>query len=176
MDKGTQLSEETNGEARKRGLEIRKLDTEIRQLQLPWWKKPSYLGAILPVAVATLTIAGAVFTGYFDAQRVRLQNEKKELEENVDTLQNEKKKLTENVQNLRSAGAKLIAHFRQTLRDLERIAGRKSDELKKLLNSIGTQNEKEITENASKIRDLIEKINRQVGTGKKMLNELPSFE
>src|SRR5262245_9638750 len=60
-------------------LDIEKLRAEIAELQLPFWKKPAYLGVFLPVGLAVITLLAAVASGYFDAERKRLEAEKAQL-------------------------------------------------------------------------------------------------
>lgn len=70
----------------KERLEIKKLGLEVDNLNLAWWKKPSYLGVVLPVMFAFITLTSAWVTGYFDAERSRLKAEEMSLQVNVDNL------------------------------------------------------------------------------------------
>lgn len=52
-------------EKRKLLIENRKILVELKQLQLPWWKKPAYIGVLFPTLLAFGTLSIAFITGYF---------------------------------------------------------------------------------------------------------------
>lgn len=149
--------------------ELEKLILEIKQLELPWWKKPSYLGVLVPVLLATLAFAGGCWTGYFDAERTRLQNDKR-------SLTAETRDLTERVARLKGQGQRVTRHLSDLLPQLQIIADRKLNELRRILVALeGNPAAEQIktdtdamVENIDEIRELIDKANA-------MLGELPDF-
>jgi hypothetical protein len=75
--------------------ELQKLDLEIAHLREPWWRRPAYLGSLLPVILGIATLGIGFWTGYFDTQRslIEVRTEKLRLEE---------ERLTERSDSLRS--------------------------------------------------------------------------
>lgn len=58
-----------------RRLEVEKLRAEIEQVRLAWWKRPGYLGGLVPIVIAIVGFSSAWISGYFDTQRQNLKNE-----------------------------------------------------------------------------------------------------
>jgi hypothetical protein len=56
-------------------LEQRKLELEIAELKRPFWQKAAYIGASIPIVLAVLAFLSALFSGYFNQERIDLQNE-----------------------------------------------------------------------------------------------------
>lgn len=115
----------------KAALEIEKLRLELQDLQRPWWKRPAYLQALLPLCIAAIT-AGAGLTvawtqGFFDGQRAKLLVERQQLQrENADAqeqLNHATQKLYETRQILR----------RLSRKDLDQLL---TDDERRQLNSI----------------------------------------
>jgi hypothetical protein len=75
--------------------ELQKLDLEIAHLREPWWRRPAYLGLLLPVILGIATLGIGFWTGYVDTQRslIEVRTEKLRLEE---------ERLTERSDSLRS--------------------------------------------------------------------------
>lgn len=119
-------------------LEIRKLEYEILQLRLAWWKRPSY---IVPVVTLVGLLTGWL-SGYFPGEREQLKQEVSDLRgrkvelvsealwltESLDRLQAEKKLIQQNIDrayvNLRrdlKEAEYALSHFRavRTLSDAD---------------------------------------------------------
>lgn len=134
----------------KEKLEVKKLQLEVDQLQVPFWKRPSYVGGVfVPVALAALTLIGAFVTGYFDAERSRLKTEKTELAAAVEKLRVESEDLKREKTELQAR--------------LER------------LNEDKTKLENEITgleQDAAKLRDERDQLKKEVEPLKKRVKKL----
>ncbi len=70
----------------RRRLEVEKLRAEIEQVRLAWWKRPGYLGGLVPIVIAIVGFSSAWISGYFDTQRQNLKNEISGLEVESDRL------------------------------------------------------------------------------------------
>ena len=86
---------------KKAALECQKLEAEIVQVKLKWWKRPGYIGGLVPIVLAIVGFLSATSVGYFDSRRQllelsvqTLQFEKDDLVENTVALQEEQKTLT----------------------------------------------------------------------------------
>ena len=53
-------------------LESRKIELEIAQLNLSWWKRPGYIAALVPTVVALASVLAAFLTGVFDARQAEI--------------------------------------------------------------------------------------------------------
>ena len=56
----------------KEQLEVRKIELEISQLTLSWWKRPAYIAALVPTVVALVSVLAAFLTGVFDARQAEI--------------------------------------------------------------------------------------------------------
>lgn len=94
------VTAESPAELTKTDLENEKLRLEIRQLGEPWWRRPAYVGVLLPTVLAFGTLLTAYRAHYFDnqAKLLALQNESAKQERNG--LNAEKEKLQENIAGL----------------------------------------------------------------------------
>lgn len=81
-------------------LERRKLLLEIEQLQQPWWKKPTYILAALPTVLAFGTLLVGVLTGYFQATATKLENQRRDLEKQIEQFNVQKQELDRQVKEL----------------------------------------------------------------------------
>ena len=70
----------------KEELEKKKLELEIRELELPRWKRATYLGIGIPIIVAIAGLASAWYAGFFNEERQRLATEIASLTERRDDL------------------------------------------------------------------------------------------
>lgn len=87
-------------------LERRKLALEIRDLERPLWTRP---GFIIPLLAAVLSIGTGYFSGWFDIQRTRLQNERSELRQDIRDFETRREVLDTEVAALRADIAGLDA-------------------------------------------------------------------
>jgi len=119
-------------------LEKLKVIAEIRQHELAWWKRPAYIGALIPGVVAAFTIYQLISTGYFQNQRTLLmieaahiQNKTKELEtKKKDTeaelekaradLQSEKKLIVQERKEMQTEMTSVRQAHREQIVDLKR--------------------------------------------------------
>jgi septal ring factor EnvC (AmiA/AmiB activator) len=67
----------------KGSLELRKLALEIADLERSWWKRPAYILGALPTLLALGTVLVAVFSGYFQAAYIKLENQRHDIEAQV---------------------------------------------------------------------------------------------
>ena len=90
-------------------LELKKLCLEVQQLELRWWKRPSYIAAAIPIVLALLTLITAFTTGWFDQERSNLRSQKDALEAQNAVLEQQKTQLEEQKNALESLNKKLQA-------------------------------------------------------------------
>jgi hypothetical protein len=81
--------------------ECEKIRAEMAELTLAWWKRPAYVGTLIPVLLGIFGLVGAWATGWFDAQKARL-------EANASTLQSQVDGLTSDVTSLRAEKGRLV--------------------------------------------------------------------
>ena len=123
-------------------LECEKLQVEIDNARLAWWKRPAYLGGLVPVALAAIAYASASTTGWFDLQRQRLDNRVAELRQEVSQLEADRQTALNDVAEARrqldsaylkavnavddvnygAAHSQIVGHDRASLDDLRRRA------------------------------------------------------
>ena len=84
----------------KEDLEIKKLFLEIKQLNLKWWQRPSYLAAVVPLMISVLTFAGAFISGWFSQERENLNAQIYARETQILALQNTLESLRDQESNL----------------------------------------------------------------------------
>lgn len=82
-------------EIRRAELECEKLQAEIAEKRLAWWKRPAYLGGAAPVVIALAGVASAWAAGFFETQRANLAREVAVLEASVSGLDSEEARLTQ---------------------------------------------------------------------------------
>jgi len=75
--------EENSLATEKDKLELAKLRLEIRELERPFWKRPSYVLSALPTLLAIATLVYGVTSGYFSASFTKLENQKYSLEQQI---------------------------------------------------------------------------------------------
>jgi hypothetical protein len=106
-------------------LELTKLQLEIDQLRLAWWKRPVYIGALTPLALGILVFLSGILSGYFDTRRQKLEAE-------VSQLQTEKQESIyhlSNIQNeIRVRESELQALSSSNLWNREQLAEELSNE------------------------------------------------
>ncbi len=89
-------------------LERQKLELEIRELQLAWWKRPPYLGVALPVVLAVVGFLSVLWSGYFDSRKVILESQIEELRARRNEILASNKSIQDNLDNV-------IANYRHAL-------------------------------------------------------------
>src|SRR5215207_2595796 len=85
-EENSEISEDTI----KAKLELEKLNLEIQDLRRDWWKKPAYIAALFPTFLALLTLVYGFSNGYFQAMAVKLENQKYDLQKDVEKLNKDK--------------------------------------------------------------------------------------
>lgn len=105
----------------KEELELQKLLLEIKQLEESWWKKPTYILAALPTVLAIGTLLVGIFTGYFQATALKLENQKHDLEVEVKQFASQKHELHHANQQLLAEREDLNLKIEQTRKNLEDI-------------------------------------------------------
>ena len=88
-------------------LECEKLEAEIAQVKLEWWKRPGYIGSLAPIVLAVVGFLSAFWTGYFDTRRETLEFQ-------VNTLKTEQTVLEQETAQLR-AQREALEHENQEL-------------------------------------------------------------
>lgn len=86
--------------APKDDLERQKLLLEIEQLRQSWWKKPTYVLAALPTVLAFGTLLVGFLTGYFQATATKLENQKRDIEKQIEQFNAQKQELDRQVKEL----------------------------------------------------------------------------
>jgi hypothetical protein len=113
----------------KEELERKKLLLEIKDLERPFWKRPSYVLAALPTLLAIGALTVGFINGFFSAQLTKLDNQKhdlqaevKQFEETRNTLVTQNEKLRQDVLEKESKLAEIRrigARLRGTALELE---------------------------------------------------------
>ena len=101
--------------ANKEQLEVRKIELEIHQLTLSWWKRPAYIAALVPTVVALVSVFAAFLTGVFDARQ-------SEIDASVKLLKAEQLSLELQTSELRSQESTLsreVSEFENRKQTLE---------------------------------------------------------
>ncbi len=65
---------------KKNVLETRKIELEIKELEMKWWQKPSYLSIVITALIASISLFLGFYTGLIDKV-------KKEQREKIDKLE-----------------------------------------------------------------------------------------
>lgn len=103
-------------------LEAEKLKLEIRDLSRPWWQRPIYLQALLPMTIVLVTTFGAVTLawtrGFFDAERAKLRQERASLQTSIDSARRENSQLAEQTKLLRAQSENAAKRADELLRGL----------------------------------------------------------
>jgi hypothetical protein len=159
-------------------LELQKLEAELVELRLPFWKKPTYLGVFLPVGAALLTLLGVVWSGYFDTKRDQLKLAKEQLESDNVGLRAEKEKLENQTRNLRDEGKLLIKELAKAVSDMEIAASQKGQELSHLIELLhtGQPNAKAVLDAENKIQNKLNQIRDDIVKIEAKLQKTTSFD
>lgn len=90
-----------------RRLEVEKLRAEIEQVRLAWWKRPGYLGGLVPIVIAIVGFSSAWISGYFDTQRQILKSEISDLEAKSDRLTTSNQEMETANQEMKAANQEI---------------------------------------------------------------------
>lgn len=134
-------------ETKQADLEAEKLRLEIRELNRPWWQRPTYLQALLPVILVLVTSVGALTLawtrGFFDGERAKLQEEKRSLQIGVESARKQiqelahqteaLKQLNDNTEQYAEALLKGLTATQQTLHSREIVEDQLRSLAKRLL-------------------------------------------
>jgi hypothetical protein len=117
--------------ASKEDLDRLKAALEIQQLTIPWWKRPGYLGILLPTLVAFMSVFIAGVNGFFSHELNQLQDTKRGLELQNAGLELDKKNLESErnyIQLQKERTQWDVDQFAQTKKDLiEEVNTRKAE-------------------------------------------------
>lgn len=109
-------------------LEREKLLLEIEELKKKWWKKPSYIAALFPTILALMTLFYGFANGYFQASFTKLENQKYDLQNQINAFEAEKnnlytqlKQITEEKEENRKALEELNKNIDERKRLLEEL-------------------------------------------------------
>jgi hypothetical protein len=69
------MTESQKLDLEKQRLECEKLRLEVAQINIAWWKRPVYIGSLVPMVLAFIGLLSAWATGYFSTERQSLRNE-----------------------------------------------------------------------------------------------------
>ncbi len=81
-------------------LQQEKTRLEIEQLKRPWWKNSTNWFAALPTLLAILSLAYVYFSGYFQATSIKMENQKHDLEVDIEKFKAEKTRLKNQISKL----------------------------------------------------------------------------
>ena len=159
-------------------LEIEKLQAEVRELQLAFWKKPAYLGVFLPVGLAVITLLGAVFSGYFSAERKRLEAEKAQLQNELNAMQAKRDTLQTQTAQLRKDGQTIVKQLQTSLDTMKLAANDKDGQLATLINKLNTGkiDPNEVRAEALAIRNKLAGIQTEITASEMKLKQHAAFE
>ena len=87
-------------ELQKHELECEKLRLEIERMDFAWWKRPGYIGSLVPIVIALAGLISAWATGYFNTEREILNNEIKTLTLTRDDLEEAKDEIQQHIDNV----------------------------------------------------------------------------
>jgi len=77
----------------KADLERKKLIAELKQSELLWWKKPAYLGIMIPSLIAVLAYIQLYRINWFDNEKKLLEIKKIELIQDIQKFEIEKERI-----------------------------------------------------------------------------------
>jgi hypothetical protein len=115
-------------------LERTKLELEIQELKKPFWQRPGWVGAMVPIVIAICGVLVAWASGFLDRERSRLKQEKTTLQENIAAAETTLDLLTFEKERLKSQLAQttralinyeelLMSAFDASLDQLSRVEG-----------------------------------------------------
>jgi DNA repair exonuclease SbcCD ATPase subunit len=159
-------------------LEIEKLQAEVRELQMAFWKKPAYLGVFLPVGLAVITLFAAIVTGYFSAERKRLEAEKAQLQSELNAMNSKKDTLEVQTTQLRKDGQAIVTQLRTSLDAMKKAADDKDGQLADLIKKLdtGKANPQEVRAEAQSIRNKLGSIQADIAASETKLKMHTAFE
>lgn len=87
MNTSDEQAEAPTLERKKLSLEVERLGLDVRHQRLKWFTKPTYLSVLVPVALAGFAFFAVLLSGWFDAEKSRLQIEVRHLQAQRNALQ-----------------------------------------------------------------------------------------
>lgn len=106
-------------ELEKARLECEKLQAEIAQVRLEWWKRPGYIGSLAPIVLAVVGFLSAFWTGYFDTRRETLENQVNNLEYQQSQLEEETTQLRDEQEALKHQNQVLVSENEQMQKKID---------------------------------------------------------
>ena len=113
-DNSTTTTQSKNWDEEKKRLECEKLKAEIAQASLAWWKRPGYMGSLVPIVLAVAGIFSGWVTGFFDQQRENLENR-------IAILQSQKEDLDKDVAEAEEKRDEAIAEEKKARRAIDEM-------------------------------------------------------
>lgn len=89
------LVEQAKPQPTKEELERKKIELEIKDLERPFWKRPTYILSALPTILAIIGLLYGFANGYFSATSAKLEAQKLKLETDISKFETTKKELNE---------------------------------------------------------------------------------
>jgi len=116
----------------KEDLELKKLALEIKDLERPFWKRPSYVLAALPTLLAIVALIVGSINGFFSAQLTKLENQKHDLEAQIKEFESTKNSLISQNDQLRQE----LTTKQERLRHIKEILTKVQDTAKMMENIV----------------------------------------
>jgi len=114
---------ESPTESTREDLELKKLQLEVQELR-NWWQRPAYVQALLSVIVSIIVASATVLMGYvngfFDVQRGRLEIQRAEIRQDIQTLEAGRSKLQKQISDLTTERD----HLKDNYAKMQSFAGR----------------------------------------------------
>lgn len=100
-------------------LEREKLLLEIAELKKTWWKKPAYISALFPTLLTLVALVYGFANGYFQASFVKIENQKHDLQKEIDEFTHTRVDLQREHDRLVERNAKLAVQLDNVLASID---------------------------------------------------------
>jgi DNA repair exonuclease SbcCD ATPase subunit len=99
-------------------LNKRKLALEVAELARPAWQRPAF---ITPIIAAVLSLALGYFSGWFNVQSTKLENQRHKLTQDIEKFENEKSTIEVEVKKLRAELESTKSSYASAVSDLDGV-------------------------------------------------------